>query len=290
MCREIEEVEAVIEKRLSTLKDGTICLFGWNTKSGVEVKEIIISTILPPVYVVDKKPYIEPLHDILEINYDVLLLLLDHKEARFQYFKGKEMTEQSRIKAYIQGKHHKGGWSQKRFARIREIQINNFFRKVESKLNGFNSKDLVLLAGPGTAKTEFLQLLPEVQRKKIRIIERINFTTPQEIVTKQIIESLDTFRKNIEHQQLMKVENNVKKGLTVKENKKIQEALSLGAIDTVLIASDYFNKSPQENKSIMKMIELAEKTSVEVEFITNQEVLSKLHNHGSVMAILRYRI
>jgi len=287
---EIEEIETLIEKRLSVHSGGTLCIFGWNNKRGVQLKELTLSKVLPPVYIVDEKPYIEPLHDILEINYDVLLLILNHKEALFLYFKGKEMGDQSHIKAYIQGKHHKGGWSQKRFERIRNIQINNFFKKVLNKLNGFDSKDLVLLAGPGTAKTEFLQLLPKVQRKKTQIIERINFTTPKEIVTKQVIESLDTFRKNIEHQQLMKVENSVKKGLTVKENKKIQEALSLGAVDTILIASDYFNKNPQENKSIMKMIELAEKTSVEVEFITNQEDLSILNNHGSVMAILRYRI
>jgi len=38
------------------------------------------------------------------------------------------------------------------------------------------------------------------------------------------------------------------------------------------------------------MIELAEKTSAEVEFITNQEVQKELHKYGSVVAILRYRV
>jgi len=287
---QIEVVEAVIEKRLSSHKDGTICIFGWNTKSGVEVKELILSTIMPPVYVVDEKPFIEPLNDILEINHDVLVLILNHKEAIFQHFKGAELMVQSHIKAYIQGKHHKGGWSQKRFERIRNIQINNFFKKVENRLIEFNTKDLILLTGPGTAKTAFLKLLPEAQRKKIQIINEINFTTPQERITEHVINYLDKFRKIVEAQQLIKVENSVKKGLTEKENKKIEEALSLGAVDTILIASDYFTKTPQEKGRILKMIELAEKTSVEVEFITNQEVLAKLHNIGSVMAILRYRV
>ena len=103
-----------------------------------------------------------------------------------------------------------------------------------------------------------------------------------------MIASLDSFRKNIEYQQLLKVEGSVKKGLIEKDNKKIHEALLHGAVDTILIASDYFAKTPQENKEIIKMIELAEKTSVEVEFITNPEVLTKLHKHGSVVASLRY--
>ena len=63
-----------------------------------------------------------------------------------------------------------------------------------------------------------------------------------------------------------------------------------GAVDTILIASDYFAKTPQENKRIIKMIELAEKTSAEIEFITNPEILTKLHKHGSVVANLRYKI
>lgn len=289
---ETEEVESVIEKRLSAHKGGTLCIFGWNTEKGVEIKELNISKVLPPVYVVDESPYLEPLHDILEINYDVLLLILDHKEARFQHFKGKEMSEQSRIKAYVRGKHRKGGWSQKRFERIRNIQIRNFFKSVQSRLKIFNLKkiDFALLAGGGTAKKEFLQFLPEGYRKKTRILEGINFTTPQERITEKMIASLDKFRKNLEYKQLLKVEGSVRKGLTEKENKIIIQALHRGAVDTILIASDYFAKNPQENKRIIKMIELAEKTRAEVEFITNQEVLSKLHKHGSVVANLRYRI
>ena len=109
-------------------------------------------------------------------------------------------------------------------------------------------------------------------------------------MTEKVIAALDNFRKNLEYQQLLKVEDNVRKGLAEKENKIIIKALQRGAVDTLLIASDYFAKTPQENKRIIRMIELAEKTSAEVEFITNQEVLNKLHNHGSVVAILRYKI
>jgi len=285
-----EEVEAVIEKRLASHKGGTLCTFGWNTEKGVEIKELTVSTVLPPVYVVDEKPYTEPLHDILEINYDVLLLILDHTEARFQHFKGKDISEQSRIKAYIRGKHRKGGWSQKRFERIRKIQIRNFFQRVEASVRECNLKqiDLILLAGPGKAKNEFQQFLPA--RKKISILEGVTFTTSPDMITEKVIASLDRFRKNLEYQQLRKVEDNMKKGLTEKENTMISQTLQRGAVDTLLIASDYFVNTPQEKKQIMQMIELAEKTSAEVEFITNQEVLKELHKYGSVVATLRYRV
>lgn len=289
---EIEEVEAAIEKKLSAHKEGTLCVFGWKTEKGVETKELTLSKVLPPVYVVGKRPYIEPLHDILEINYDILLLILDHKKVRFRHFKGIEVSEQSSIKAYVRGKHRKGGWSQKRFERIRKIQIRNFYKKVENKLRKFDLKkiDFILLAGPGTAKKEFLQTLPQMERKKTRILDGIGFSTLEDLMTEKVIASIDRFRKKLELQQFLKVEDSVRKGLAEKENKIIHEALSRGAVDTLLIAKDYYAKTPKENKRIIKMIELAEKTSVEVEFITNQEVMNKLHKHGSVVATLRYRV
>jgi len=290
---EIEKVEAIIEKRLSAHSGGTLCIFGWNTEKGVEIKELNLSKILPPVYVVDKKPYFEPLHDILEINYDVLLIIMNHKEAIVRHYKGKDILRHAKIKTYLRGKHSKGGWSQARFGRIRDLQIKHFFKEVMTRSKKFDLAqiDLVLVAGPGIAKKEFVQsYINKSVRKKTKIIEGINFSTPDDIMTNKIIKMLDQLRKQLELNQLLKVEARVKKGLSQKENSKIYTALIRGAVNTLLIASDYYAETPEEDSRIIKMIELAEKTSVEVEFITNQEVLDKLHKHGSVVATLRYKV
>jgi len=291
--QEIEKIEATIEKRLAAHSRGTLCIFGWNTETGVEIKELTLSRILPPVYVVDKKPYFEPLHDILEINYDVLLIVLDHKSAVVRHYNGKEILQHAKIKTYLRGKHSKGGWSQGRFGRIRDLQIKHFFKEVMARSMNFDLTqiDLVLVAGPGLAKKEFVQsYINKNIRKKTRIVEGINFSTPDDIITNKVINALDHLRKQLELHQLLKVEAKIKKGLSQKENSKIHTALVRGAVNTLLIASDYYAKTPEENSRIINMIELAEKTSVEVEFITNQEILNKLHKHGSVVATLRYKI
>ena len=199
--------------------------------------------------------------------------------------------EHARIKVYLRGRHRKGGWSQKRFERLRDLQITHFFKKVKSRLKDFRQPDLILLAGPGMAKKEFFQSFTNKKfRKKIRIIEGINFAAHGDKIAMKMIDALSHTRKAFEFQQLLKVESRVKKGLAEKENKIIHEALKKGAVETLLIASDYHVMNPLENNRIIKMIELAEKTSTEVEFITNKEVLEKLHKHGSVIATLRYKL
>jgi len=291
---EIEKIEAIIEQRLASKKiyNGSICIFGWNAKENIVIKEFVVSKALPPVYLVGKKPYIEPLRDILEINYDVLLIVLDHKEALIRHYKGKDILQHAKIKTYLKGKHSKGGWSQGRFERLRNLQIKHFFNKVKERLKNINLTqiELILLAGPGLAKKEFMQsYINKNLRKKTRIIEGIHFSTSDDNITTKVINALDHLRKQLEIQQLQKVEARVKEGLAEKENSKIHAALRTGAIDTLLIASDYYAKTPEEDNRILNMIELAEKTSVEVEFITNNEVLEKLHKHGSVVATLRYK-
>ena len=292
---EIEEIESAIEKSLASKKiyNGSLCIFGWKTKEGIVIKELVVSKLMPPIYIVEDKAYIEPLHDILEINYDVLLIVLDHKEAIIRHYKGMDILEHTKIGSYLKGKHSKGGWSQARFGRIRDLQIKHFFKRTEERLKKFNLSqiDLFILAGPGLAKKEFLKsYISKNFRKKTRIIDGIYFLTPEEEIITKIINALDNLRKQLELQQILKVEARLKKGLAEKENSVIHDALHKGAVNTLLVASDYYAKTPEENNRIINMIELAEKTSAEVEFITNKEVLEKLHNYGNVMAILRYKM
>jgi len=292
---EIEEIESAIEKSLASKKiyTGSLCVFGWKANESIVIKELAVSRSLPPVYIVEDKAYIEPLHDILEINYDVLLIMLDHKKSIIRHYKGVDILEHTKIGSYLKNKNSKGGWSQARFSRIRDLQIKHFFKRTEERLNKFNlgQIDLFILAGPGLAKKEFLKsYISKNLRKKTIIIDGIYFSTPEEEIATKIIKALDNLRKQLELQQILEVEAKLKKSLSEKENSIIHAALHKGAVNTLLVASDYYAKTPEENNRIINMIELAEKTSAEVEFITNKEALEKLHNYGSVMAILRYKI
>jgi peptide chain release factor subunit 1 len=137
-----EKIESKIEKRIIDLKDDppsagkfsqTLCIFGWMENGKVCIKEIGTSKKLPYLYMVSKKPYIKPFQDVLKINYDVLLITLDQKSARIQKFHGNQITQESKLRIDLQGRHKKGGQSQGRFLRARQTKIHVFFKKIANK-------------------------------------------------------------------------------------------------------------------------------------------------------------
>ncbi len=288
----VEEVEAAIMKELGNLKTfvGSTCIFGWKGETAI-VKKMFTSSTIPPVYVVDDEPFVEPLYDILEIMYDALLVILDYKTAILKSYKGCDVTRQKKIKSYVGARHSKGGWSQKRFSRIRDMQIGRHFDSVADELENFDIKNIevVLLGGPGNAKKEFLSRSQRSIADKTVIVEGLDLSSSDEEMDAAIIGQLDKFRKEVELEQLTKVKENTKRGLILTENQEICAALKAGAVDTILIASDYHITTPEEKGRILKMMEAAEISAAEIEFITNKEVLGKLHQYGGVVASLRYR-
>ena len=293
-----EKIEDIIEKRITKLSKATnhkkqfintYCIFGWQTNRKVILKDIAISKKLPYVYLVGKKPYLKPFYDILKANYHTILVILDHKSAHIRYLQGNKILAEERLSINLQGRHKKGGQSQKRFLRARHTFIQGFFKKIAKKVSNLDSNDveILFLGGPGMAKTEFHDELNSELKKKCRFIDDISFSTSAYDVNKKIIKHLYDHRKKHVLETISKFENLVKKNLVTKRNSEIQKALEVGAVDTLLISANYYHASPM-NQKIMKMIEMAENTSSKVEFITNPKLVERLAKYDHVLALLRY--
>lgn len=302
--KNIEKIEGVIEgeiaslngrKKIFTSNDtfaNTYCIFGWNDGTKIKIKDIVTSKKIPPVYAVNKRPYLKPLRDLLKIDYEVLLVILDHKSAVLKHFRGSRSIQEAKLSTYLKNKHSKGGWSQARFARNRQIQIDSFFKKISNKINDFDLSrtDIILLGGPGFAKKEFLASLNSSLAKKARLVENMKFSTSPSDLAKKIISRLYQYRKNYTASLMVKFDRLVKDGLTETENSVILNALSLGAVDTLIVSANYYTESVSEHEEIMRMMEIAEDTSTKIEFIANPVLLEKLALYDSVMAILRYKL
>lgn len=295
----IEKIESAIEKRIIQLSKGkkskkqfaqTHCIFGWQSNGKVKLKEIEISKKLPYIYLVGKKPYVKPFYDILKTNYQIILVILDHKSAHLKHLQGDKVVSEKRLSINLQGRHKKGGQSQKRFLRARQTFIQGFFKKIEKKISDINSKDveILFLGGVGTAKTKLYNVLSSELKSKCGFIDDITFSTPTNVVNKKIINHLYEYRKKHVLEVASKFQKLVKEGLVVKKNSDIQKALQIGAVDTLLVAANYYHLSPTRNK-IIKMLELAENTSSSVEFVTNPKLVAGLGKHEHVLALLRYK-
>lgn len=294
-----EKIKSAIAKRITKLNKvinhkkqfiNTHCIFGWYSNGKITLKDIATSKKLPYVYLVGKKPYLKPFYDILKANYHIILVILDHKSAHIRYIQGDKVLEEKRLSINLQGRHKKGGQSQKRFLRARHTFIQGFFKKIAKKVSDLDSNDveILFLGGVGTAKIEFHDELNSELKKKCRFIDDISFGTPTGDVNKKIIKHLYDYRKKHVLDIVSKFENLVKNGLIIKKNSEILKVLKVGAVDTLLVSANYYHSSTTSQK-ITKMIELAENTSSKIEFVTNPKLVKGLAKYDHVIALLRYK-
>ena len=293
-----EKITLKIQKRILDLKNDassvgkfvrTLCIFGWIKNGKIIIKEVGTSKKLPYIYMVSKKPYIKPFNDVLKTNYDVLLVTLDQKTARIQKFHGSQILQEAKLKIDLQGRHRKGGQSQGRFLRARQTKIHVFFKKVANKIKTMDSNsELLLLGGPGPAKTEFYDELDSELMKKCRFVENISFSTPSKEIYEKIIHHLYQHRRKYVIELLEKYEKLFKDGLTAKKNNVIYKALEMGAVDTLIVSANYYTNS--QFKKIIRMLEIAKNTSSKIEFAVSPSIIKKLDIDNSVLAILRYKI
>ncbi len=295
-----EEIESAIEKRITSLSKNinskklafkTYCVFGWESNGRTIIKNITVSKKLPYIYLASKKPYLKPFYDVLKSNYQIILVILDHKTAKIRLLQGDKVLSEQRLSINLQGRHKKGGQSQKRFLRARQTYIQGFFKKIAKKIDKIDSNniDILFLGGSGTAKTEFHDELNSELKKKCRFIQNISFNTSVDVINKKIIKHLYDYRRKQVLETVSKFERLVKEGLITKKNSEIQKALEIGAVDTLLISANY-HQSSSMSKKIIKIIEMAENTSSKIEFVTNPKLTRGLEKYDHVVALLRYKL
>ena len=295
---QIEKIESAIEQKITKLDKNSVskhpiktyCIFGWHHKGKIILRDIAVSKKLPYIYMVAEKPFLKPFYDVLKSNHQILLVILDHKSAQIRFLQGNKVLKEERLSINLQGRHKKGGQSQKRFLRARQTYIQGFFKKIAKKVHELDSNkiDVLFLGGRGTAKTEFHEELHSELKLKCRFIQNVSFTTHDDEVNKKIIKHLYDFRRKQVLETVSKFERLVKEDLITRKNSEIQKALEIGAVDTLLISANYYHSSPM-SKKIIKMIEIAENTSTKIEFVTNPKLVERLKKHDHVLALLRYK-
>ena len=110
---------------------------------------------------VDDHFHLEPLRDMLRNQKVVGLLALDSKEASFGVLNGERFEFIENITSGVHGKSGKGGSSQRRYERERDMAVTQFFHRVgehaaKSFLEDYEVVAL-LVGGPGTTKEDFLK-------------------------------------------------------------------------------------------------------------------------------------
>lgn len=158
-------------------KDGTrgVAIFagpdGWVEAHGLHEP-------IPTRLVLDSSPYVGPLAGYADDHEPFALVLLDSEQAAILSVLGGKGELMDAAGTSLIGRHRRGGMSQMRYQRHRQGQVDRFYDQVAERLAAVVEAEglrRIAVAGPGTAKKEFVGRLPKALSDAVATVEDVDF-------------------------------------------------------------------------------------------------------------------
>lgn len=282
------------------------------------------------LYRCDSAFFLEPLEYMLEAKDSYGLVVMDGRDATLALLKGKTTKMIKRIHSLAHGKHHKGGQSARRFERLIEEETEKYYKKIGEGIDEafLNVKGLkgVIVGGPGPAKEDFLKMKPFNYQIKVLGMVDTGYTDEYGVrELQQNAEEIISEQEAVKEKAVIEsfIKEVVKGGLATYGFKEVEEAIRLGKASKLLVSEglslkkiifECSNCKAKEEKIIREaaeiscscggkkriieqkdvvdeLLELAEKTGVEVEVVSTEtnEGMQFLKGFYGIGAFLRYR-
>ncbi len=255
----MKNVTSAIESIMSRLKsfkkppENGVVFFVGHVAKGADQTDMIAKILVPPqpittfLYRCDSKFYLEPLEDMLVDRKSYGLIVVDRSEATIGLLKGKQIKVIKHIDSLVPSKHHQGGQSSVRFERLIEIAAHEYFTKVGNIANeAFLAEpelEGILIGGPGSTKDFFAKKDYLHHELKKKIIDVFDTGYTNEYGLKELVEKAQDALQNLEMmkekkavERLMKEIKNPDGGLAVYGLKDVVHALTIGAVELLLIS------------------------------------------------------
>ena len=137
------------------------------TGKGMGTEKIEIYSVVPPkpiqinLYRCDDHFWIDHLKDMMKDDKVIGILSLDTQEAGFGILTGDRWEVVESLTSGVAGKHRQGGQSARRFERLRDNELNEYYHRVADYgqkifIDEYNVKGIII-GGPGPTKDGFLK-------------------------------------------------------------------------------------------------------------------------------------
>lgn len=137
------------------------------TGKGIGTEKIEIYSVEPPkavqinLYRCDDHFWIDHLKDMMKDDKVVGILSLDTQEAGFGILTGDRWEVVESLTSGVAGKHRQGGQSARRFERLRDNELNEYYRRVADYaqkifIDEYDVKGIII-GGPGPTKEGFIR-------------------------------------------------------------------------------------------------------------------------------------
>ena len=193
--------------------------------------------------------YLEPLRDLLIEKSTFGIVAMDRSGATIATIKGNELTILENMTSGIQGKHHKGGQSQRRFERLIEQQAHEFFVRVGEHMNSAYLSLLeegelegIIIGGAGPTKIVFAQseFFDYRLRDKLLLVVDTGYSDIQGI--REIIEKSEGHLEKLRYLKEKKLVQDFLRhlardtGMVTYGEKAVRDALEQAAVEILLLS------------------------------------------------------
>ncbi|MCE4604558.1 MAG: peptide chain release factor aRF-1 [Aeropyrum sp.] len=249
-------------------------------------------------YRTDKRFITDFLEDMVEDRSAIGIIVVERDQATIGLLKGARLEVLKELEGFVPGKHKMGGQSQRRYERIIEQMVDEFFKKVGEEANNLLvplvEKGLlkgVLVAGPGLAKQEFVEggyldyRLRKILAKDLVDVAYQGLQGLKEAVMKaeRVVEA-QLYRDAVSAMEEFKSNLARGTGMVVYGDKEVEYALEMGAVKTLLIH--------ESREDLEEWVERARQRGAQAVIVpeTLPEAEWFLHTFGGLAGILRFRV
>ena len=270
----------------------------------MDTRDFICIMFAPPdpvpvfFYRTDKYFHTEFLEEMVVESNLVGLIIVERDAATIGLLKGSRLEVLEELEDYIPGKHHRGGQSQRRFDRIIEQMVHEFYKRVadhakerfEPYLKQGKLK-AILIGGPAYSKYDFLEgNYLDYRLKQLVLPKLIDVAYQGESGLREMVMKASDILKEQMYVDALKAVEEFKlhlakdDGLIVYGEEEVKQALQMGAIKTLIIDED--------RSDAHEWAELAKKYGAKPVYLSEDvpEGAWIKKTFGGIVGILRYRI
>jgi len=201
------------------------------------------------MYWCDQKFALDPLKEMVREKEIYGLIVMDSSGSDIGLLIGKKIVLEKHVDSLVPGKTTKGGWSQQRYARIREEAKLEHLKKTGEEASEIFSQypDLkgIIIGGPGPLKEKFYEgefLNYQLQKKVFGVVDTsyLGMQGLEEAVERgrDLIKEAALIK---ERQLLQKFFTHLQKedGLAVYKLDEVVKAIESGAVETLLVSETF---------------------------------------------------
>jgi peptide chain release factor subunit 1 len=254
--KNVQDAIVKVQQRLKLFKEtpenGLVIFCGAVPQNGAGSEKIETYVIIPPepihiyLYRCDSRFHTEHLQELLREKETYGILLIDATAATIAILQGRRLEIVREVTSGVPGKTRAGGQSARRFERLREMRLQEYFRRVGEHANEVflpleNLKGIII-GGPGPTKYDFEKGDYLNYQLKEKIIDTVDTAYVDEQGVKEIVDKAPEIMRKIryiEERQIVQqflYEIGHDTGLATYGEEAVRKALEAGAVKTLLLS------------------------------------------------------